>query len=672
MLYSFDEIELTKNYEKNMALFEKYCNLLHAKLVYEKDDSYSLELTKNSINISKDGSSIYPTDSILPYHKELIDAYNKRDKLNLVEYDVDAPMLDKSVERFGTESLAGKCESDQTKEYVKIFRKMPDLSRLDPYHDDRYAMVIFGIGLGYQIPDLVSTHNVQQLILIDVNIEMLRASLYTLDWGGIFSYFTEENKFRSIEFIIEKKAIDIEVSIAKYFYETLPFAYYNLAQFVTYDNDILKDSIYRITKQIKSYTGSSQGFYDDEKWSLQHTLHNIKEEIPLLVRRLRKVPKDAQVFLIANGPSLDLYIDYIKENRDKAIIIAAGSSLSSLYKNDIKPDFYVDMERTITTYRAIKSFAPKEWLKDIVFIAMNTIHPRVFTLFDKSYMFLKQNDCGAKFLLGDSKKYPMLSYTNPTVSNTALRVALYFGFHNISFFGMDFGYKSLDNHHSKSSMYYDKDSEFYTEKVTEKIEVPGIDGGIVYTETFYNNSRLNIEVLTKECKEDYPDKKIYNYSEGAYIDSVIYANHKSGFLDTVSPLTKENKQEIMDTIDNFFVFVEERKEVDVENVNEHIAVIQRTIVACKLDNIDAFTYLKFTRLILMVVKNRFQNEPYMLQIVKGTLFTLMSKTYLYVSFQKQDENTTKFIHNSMDLIVKYLEGIQHDMSHMEDHIDAPN
>ena len=51
------------------------------------------------------------------------------------------------------------------------------------------------------------------------------------------------------------------------------------------------------------------------------------------------------VAICASGPSLSESIDWLKENQNKVVLIACGSSLPVLIDNGITPDFQLVIER---------------------------------------------------------------------------------------------------------------------------------------------------------------------------------------------------------------------------------------------------------------------------------------------------------------------------------------
>lgn len=660
---------LIQKYEKNLNSFKINMPDIYNQLILKQNNSYSLEIKNKNLNIVKDDNRIYPYDDPKEYTNILLESYKQRDKLNLIDYGIDVNTEDISLYNFGVQTLQYKYQKEISDNYFDLFDKYPDCSQLNPYHKDRYCMMIFGIGLGYHIPELINEYNIQKLILIDTSIEMLRASLYTLDWEELFLYFKSDDS-RTIDIIIADNSKKIKHEILVYFIFKYPIAYYNLAQFMLYNNDVFSKSISELTHILKDSVGNNFGFFDDEKWSLQHTIHNINSKIPILTNRSFSFDKDVKVFLVGNGPSLDKYIHIIKENKDKAIIIACGTAFGSLYKYGIIADFLIENERTIDTYDAICLYAPMDVLKTVKFIGMNTLHPRVFSLFDKSFMFLKYFDAGASFLkLND--KYPELKYANPTVTNAAMRISIFLGFKDICLFGMDFGYASVNNHHSKNSiLHMDKSSRFYASEYQNELRVTNVYGEKIYTNNIYNLSRKNIEsIIDIAVKED--NINFYNFSDGAMIHNTKVSNEDYIFLkQSKNILTIEHKK-IIETITSQYSVYTEDIIIDKTNILKKIDAVKEVFYTAKKENISAYEYLKTTDKIWNIFKREFPNKSTFHIMLKGTLISLMMKTYVFVSFQAQDEKTSKFINNSIDSTINFLNDAKLTINNIDKYIDKP-
>ena len=108
--------------------------------------------------------------------------------------------------------------------------------------------------------------------------------------------------------------------------------------------------------------------------------------------------------------------------------------------------------------------------------------------------------------------YAAPDYSNPTVSNTALAVVTSLGFKNVYLTGVDLGYKSSEQHHSKDSIYYDEGFDNAV-TMTEDMKVEGNFCESVYTTAIFDMSRANIEMLLQLN----PDVTVHNCSDGAKI-----------------------------------------------------------------------------------------------------------------------------------------------------------
>jgi len=510
---------------------------------------------------------------------------------------------------------------------------------------------------------LIKKYKFRHLYLVDISIEMLRSSLYTIDWSEIFQYFLEDTT-KSFSIIVQKDEDFNKLSkiILKKLSEYNPLGYFNLANFISYDDKNLE--------QIKSEVNNlmhllfrHRGFFDDEIWGLQHSIHNLKEDIPILTNSNIKVDKNKFAFVIGNGPSLDSYIDIIKKYRDNIIMIASGSTITSLYKYDITPDIYVTIERTIDMYEMTREL-PKKYLSKIIFIGANTTHPRVFSQFKKRFMFFKAQDAGANFI--NEQKYKILNHTNPSVTNGALSLTISLGFKNICLFGMDFGYKDNKNHHSKNSIHHNKNNLYYKEELKNQIELEGVDGDIIYSEKIYNDSRKHLEFLIETSPNDI---NIYNFSNGAKI-----AGTKRVINSKDIKLTKQkvDKKKIIKTIKKQFNIYEKNINIDYKYINKKINILEKEIKNYNHKNITVYEYLKFFDIFYKLFRKEFIAEYlYLKNLLNGTIITIMGNIYSYISTNKDTKNISLFIYSSLKILNNFLKESKKSISNIEKSIDIP-
>lgn len=652
---------LENNYRKNLKLFQQNIPSIYQKLITQSDTRYALELFNNEINISFNNSLIYPKGDVNNYFKAFLSKHLKKETANVLQYDIHFEKEDNSLERFDLETIDIKYKNKIFNQYVQSFNKEP--LQNEPKHNFIYCYCMFGIGLGYHIIPILKQYDIKHLILADINIEMLSVSLYTIDWSEIFQYVYQKNKDRTLTILIDEKSLPLEKQLVNFLVNYIPNFYCNLWSNTSYKSDYLDQSISGIIKSMDLIL-SSKGFFDDENWGLQNTLENLKNKVPLLINNSLKVDKEKHVFIVANGPSLDNYINVIKEYRDNVVLIACGTAFGSLYKYGIVADILIEMERTMATYHAVQLYAPEEVLKGVKFIGMNTINPEVFKMFESSFMFCKNNDAGTKVINQYSQnEYPIIPYTNPTVANTATSLALYFGFKNLSLFGMDFGYKSLDQHHSKNSFYYEKESKFYTKEHTSSIEIEGINGDVILTENVFNTSRKVLEYTIEEAKkQNHID--VYNFSDGAYINGVVRGNIDSSYLKDIVTISKTNK-EVLNTIEQFFIIDNVDIDIDYEKIVMKLNNLINLIKENNKKSINTYELLQLQDKFHELYKEYFKEDKYVYLLLKDTVFSLFSYIYIPSSSHKNSKKVSFFISTSLEILIECLVDIRDSFSKLE-------
>lgn len=373
---------------------------------------------------------------------------------------------------------------------------------------DRFGTFLcLGIGLGYHIVEISKRYDIKQLIIVERDPEILKASLFTIDWSFLEKYMKEN---RTFNVFIKEDPLEAAKDVAYFCQFVLnPPLSFDMPVFAPFRGNYF-DQFMEEFKERFYQIFSGWGFFQDEFWSAENTLENIKNKIPLFYGG-QSLPSDAIAFIIGAGPSLDYSIDFIRENSDRAVIFSCGSSLSSLHRAGIKPDFHIDIERTVVTYDALVWIGDPDYLRSIPIIFNNPMYPLVSSLFDESYMYLKGNDAGTLFF----KDYiPRLTFSNPSVVNGGVSFAINVGFKEIYLFGTDMGYKDPRKHHATDNIALDKNTYFYAEDLGKDIEVEGNFRGKVYTNRFLNWSRTWLEDLIKNFKE----LKVYNTSDGAKIN----------------------------------------------------------------------------------------------------------------------------------------------------------
>lgn len=318
--------------------------------------------------------------------------------------------------------------------------------------------VIFGIGLGYHLPMIFNRTQFDYIYLIEPSFENFYCSLFCTDWTKIIEEVDEQKGVLIFQlgasyqdFIDDLYLFNQDIGA---FSLTKCFCYQHYPS--DQNNQLIVQFYQRIFEMHSGY-----GFYNDATTAIAHTVKNAQTGMSLFKQAAGKNNPyaDSPVYVVGNGPSLDESLDFIRETQNDSIIIAAGSALQTLLKNNIKPDFHALIERPKNTYDALLASLPAEAYKDINLLTMNLIYPDVVDLYNWVGMAVKGIDAGGdllKYIYFDKtgKNLNFLPFCNPMVSNTALSYALYMGFKQVYLFGVDNGYMPDGRHHASSSEYY--------------------------------------------------------------------------------------------------------------------------------------------------------------------------------------------------------------------------
>lgn len=380
------------------------------------------------------------------------------------------------------------------------------------------SLIMFGVGLGYQIEALFAQKEVEKLFLCEPNRDFFFASLFAIDWQHILTDADKNN--RRIYINIGDDGSHLFRDLLAQFYSIGPYILASTYFYQAYYNANLIKALAQLREQLQIVISMGE-YYDHARFGISHTTETISRGYPLLVsapaNHLSLQDKDVPVFIVGNGPSLDNAIDAIKEWQDKAIIVSCGTALMPLYKNGIVPDFHAEIEQNRSTFDWICRVGDFEYLKKIKLLSCNGIHPDTCDLFENVYISFKAGESStvsALNILGRDK-YEELEYAFPTVSNFAVNIFSKIGSNQIYLMGVDLGFFDREQHHSKQSGYYKqngKEMYNYREKNNTSIVVPGNFRKTVFTKHEFKVSKEILEQTLASRKID-----CFNTSDGARI-----------------------------------------------------------------------------------------------------------------------------------------------------------
>lgn len=533
-------------FKKNIKAIEKFFPKLHREIrSFTPRESFKVFATKSGVG------NFVPEGSDVPIYSENPLEQSKRQ----VEEAVSNPVLGMLPAMSPTEENAQRDE----RLHVRYMRKLAStLHSQNIYNQEKISSLpshfptcmMFGLGLGYALSELVDVHSFDYLFICEPDFETFYASLFCIDWDKLLDNTDKANSsvflhvgvsYKTFFEEIQQVCIDVGAfSLSSSFcFQHLPTVEVNL---------LIKEFFNKFHQVHLGY-----GFYNDAVTGIAHTIENFNSNnCPVFVppSKNQKKYKNYTAYVVANGPSFDEAIDLLKSNQDNVIIFAAGTALPTLLNLNIKPDFHVLVERTKSTFDILVDTVSKDDLAGINLLAVDVMYPGVPPLYKWAGLGLKGPEAGTaisqiQYLKSNGKSLPSLICAGPLVANTALAYATMMGFEEIYLIGVDNGFPLDGKSHSSHSIYTDAkfEGKFKPSK-DAPYTLKGNLGGQVKANHLMVQAKQQMEAVIKR----YTDSSYYNVGNGAIIDgaSPLEAD------DVICLPLKRDKRQIVEEIKRSF------------------------------------------------------------------------------------------------------------------------
>lgn len=409
------------------------------------------------------------------------------------------------------------------------------------------SLIMFGLGAGYQLETLCENHTIGNLFICEPNRDFFYSSLFAIDWHAILTKIDKDGGRLYLN--IGDDGSNLFRDLLNRFYSIGPYILANTFFYQTYYNSVLNSAVAQLREQLQTVIAMGE-YFDHAYYGINQTHSVIKSQQSFLKGKpanyLSQQSRDVPVFLIGNGPSLDDAIEFIKEWQDKAILISCGTSLQSLNRYGITPDFHSEIEQNRSSFDWAASVADYDYLKQIDLLSCNGIHPDTVALYRNSYLAFKDGESSTTSTLEvlNRSEFESLKFAFPTVSNFSLNLILSLGFSQVYLFGVDLGFKEQKKHHSSSSGYYDGDGEEfydYADKNNTSIMVEGNFSPRVFTKYEFKVAKVMLEQSLAQHKVD-----CYNTADGAKISGTNSLQAENILITT----TAKEKQQALGEVKN--------------------------------------------------------------------------------------------------------------------------
>ena len=511
----------------------------------------------------------------------------------------------------------------------KIVKKRKELSKkykkYEELPDVVGSIILFGFELGYQLVRILDEHYAKHIYIYEENIDLFYYSLFAIDWEWIVSEMVSRDTTLHLFLGIDEKEFFSQFT-TNLRYNGLYMSAHTY-MYMGYDKKVVEEFSNQYLRLIMGW-----GFFDDGVIGISQYL--ARKNDTYLAQTLSRKDKirsqknlDYPVLVLGNGPSLDENIDFVKERAESSIVVCCGTTINTLYKYGIKPDFHVDVERLRHTAEKLESL-DSEYLSGITALTVNVMHPDFYDYFDHSIIGMKPGEpissiMKQSYLISPENRANLcvMHYSGPIVANLALSYVANMGFSEVYLIGVDCGFKDPTQHHSKLSGYYKDDgtSTGLSEYVSGLIMREANHGGYAYTTSIMDTSRAQLELSIHAAKKDYKVFSCFNLSNGVKIKGADPL-----FSEDVLPFNKilSTKNEVKEYLFKKFALFEDdsygRREIG-DIYTDFREFTQKCLRILEEDYSDKQDFLlMLSRYNELLMKQHFTSKAYNCELMTGS------------------------------------------------------
>ena len=423
-------------------------------------------------------------------------------------------------------------------EYREVLKE--DLSNYKSKEIKNIDKFIFiGTLLGRHIPKILKKTNAKNFLVCERNIEIFRLSLFVVDYSilarddktVVFSIMDEKFKFnvKGSMFLRNNyhqnsviKYFTTDFNVSEYFDEIMDCIASEQTEGFNYY--MMLDNVARLTlSRINKYKVIQRELAKEHKLTIQNK--------PILY--------------IGAGPSLSDNIEWIRENKDKFIIVTMGAACKKLISNDIIPDIVGTLDPQYQVLNDVQ-FPNEviEKLKNSIILASTNTDQRILDKFNQKLLFLYE-------VLSpiNNKSKTENGYSIGEILGTIL---ITLRIKNIYLIGLDLALNQENGETHISG--YETSNKFDFKEIKSSLQKDGfsIRGDLVkvkgnFKEEVYTTRLFNMSLNTfsLSCKLLKPEEhKIYNLSKnGAYIEDTSFLDIDNFSLSEFSIIDKKKISE---------------------------------------------------------------------------------------------------------------------------------
>lgn len=395
-------------------------------------------------------------------------------------------------------------------------------------------ILVFGVGLGLHIDELIKRVKFRNITIIENNFSNFMESLYTLDWKNTLDSMEKSSGIKFIFKLPSMTEQNYKETIQKNISSNFPIDVFSTKIYNHFNSSNYKKEKIWI-KDLLNFNSVAYEKLGPDSQRLININENIRKKVPLINIEKSKNNNDSPVCIIGAGPSLDSFLPHIIKYRDQYTIVSCGSSLTTLLKSKITPDYHFELEFQNLASELIKENNKIKSTKNIELLGSIEINPKIPEYFSSFKAYIPEtSDLNLHFGPQHVVEKGGITCTNGA---TALISKIFDG--DIYLFGTDFAH--LDGkHHSKDNITNQTGLSGELKHLEEKgnqlnntatLETLDIHGDIIYTSPGLNAAKIMMEALIRKSKNHF-----YNCSNGANIEGTKILD-----INQLSELSKERQ-----------------------------------------------------------------------------------------------------------------------------------
>jgi len=414
-----------------------------------------------------------------------------------------------------------------------ITKKLKEFEKFDNYH----SLYFFGIGSGVFYKELLQNPYHKKVYIFEPEIELIYVVLNLINFSKeildgrlVIKLSTHINLFQIKEIISSASALYVK----KYNLDIYSNYYDKYMTEIKKVNDI-------ILLFFKHFLQDKGDSLTDTLIGFEHSSHKILDmfHYPSLSKILNSVKGKKHAVMVSTGPSLEKQLPLLKKYKDYFTILCVDASFPVLYREGIKPDIVLAMERVPEVAKFFID-VPEDFHKGVVFMLATVCH-------DDAFNAIKNGAILCPYLRADEHNMNLgldeWGYLGGGLcgANYLFNFAVNARFENFVFIGQDLAFSKDGSSHANGHVFGIDGNKIDTEFDGY---LPAYGGeGKVATQKYWRLF-LNDFVVGIEKSKQLTNMQIYNATEGgARIQNakeIPFKTYCENILDTESKKTKLN------------------------------------------------------------------------------------------------------------------------------------